>query len=358
MPEDSHRITAFHSLLTLAAAVVAIAGLKAASSVILPVIVAVFLAVISIPPINWLKKHRLPGTLAGIVVFVIVLSGVFAVSVFVGASVKEFASNLDRYERNLQAQIAFVLQWAERLGVDLSTQALRDQVDAHRVMNLFGGAVTAFGAVLSNILFVLVTLVFILAEAAGFSTKLEIALADTDLDVGQYRGMLDDMQGYLAIKTLISLVTGSLAGLLCSVFGIDYPLVWGLVAFLLNYIPSLGSIIAALPAVIMALVQYGWDRAVFVALGYLVINISMGNFLEPKLMGKRLGLSALVVFLSMIFWGWIWGPVGMVLCVPLTMLVKIWLESSDDLAWLAVLLGSSQEARDKMRIIRKGREAG
>ena len=126
-------------------------------------------------------------------------------------------------------------------------------------------------------------------------------------------------------------------------------LLWGLVAFLLNYVPNLGSIIAAVPAVLLALVQYGVGHALLVLMGYVAVNMLLGNLLEPVLMGRRLGLSTLVVFLSLVFWGWVWGPVGMLLSVPLTMIAKIFLENTRDLAWLAVMLDSPQAISRRLR---------
>jgi predicted PurR-regulated permease PerM len=112
-----------------------------------------------------------------------------------------------------------------------------------------------------------------------------------------------------------------------------------LIAFLLNYIPTVGSIIAAIPAVLLSLILVGTaGHAVLVTLGYVVVNTLFGNILEPNLMGRRLGLSTLVVILSLLFWGWAWGPLGALLSVPLTVVVKIWLENTHDLKWVAILL--------------------
>jgi predicted PurR-regulated permease PerM len=145
------------------------------------------------------------------------------------------------------------------------------------------------------------------------------------------------------VKTWVSLLTGVLAGVALLIIGVDYPLLWGLLAFLLNYIPTLGSIIAGAPPTLLALVQFGWKRALIVVAVYVAVNTVMGNVLEPRFMGKKLGLSTLVVFLSMVFWGWVLGPVGMVLCVPLTMLVKIVCGESKELRWASVLLGPGHE---------------
>jgi predicted PurR-regulated permease PerM len=125
-----------------------------------------------------------------------------------------------------------------------------------------------------------------------------------------------------------------------AIIGVDFPILWGLLAFLLNYIPSIGSIIAAIPAVLLALIQLGIGEALFAGLGYLVVNFVMGNIIEPRFMGSSLGISTLVVFLSLVFWGWVFGPIGMLLSVPLTMSIKIALDSKENTLWLSTLLSS------------------
>ncbi|RMG41331.1 MAG: AI-2E family transporter [Candidatus Dadabacteria bacterium] len=142
----------------------------------------------------------------------------------------------------------------------------------------------------------------------------------------------------MAIKTVTCMITGILVGLWIWVMGMEFAVLWGFIAFLLNYIPFVGSIIAAIPAIILALAQQGFGVGLTLAIGYIVINIGVSNFLEPVLMGRRLGLSPLVVFLSLVFWGFVWGPAGMLLSVPLTMIIKILLEHSHDFRWIAVLM--------------------
>src|SRR5690606_25400577 len=153
-----------------------------------------------------------------------------------------------------------------------------------------------------------------------------------------------EVQRFLAIKTLISLATGILIGVSVWLAGLDFALLLGLLAFLLNYVPNIGSILAAIPGIMLALIQYGVSRALIVLAAYLAVNVALGNILEPNLMGRRFGLSTLIVVLSLIFWGWVLGPVGMLLSVPLTMIVKIMLEHTQDFRWLAILLGSPQDA--------------
>ena len=147
------------------------------------------------------------------------------------------------------------------------------------------------------------------------------------------------MNKYISIKTIVSIITGFLIYICLSFIGLDHAIMWALIAFFLNYIPNIGSIIASIPAIIIALIQFNIYYALLVALVYLIINIVMGSIVEPKYLGKELGLSTLIIFLSLIFWGWLLGPVGMLLSVPLTMIMKIALESNDDTRWISILLG-------------------
>jgi len=210
-------------------------------------------------------------------------------------------------------------------------------------MAMVGRTLSGFGGVLSNAFLILLTVIFILLEASSFPRKLRETLSDPQSQLPYFQRFTETVNRYMAIKTTISLVTGGLIAGFLAVLGVDFPLLWGMVAFLLNYIPNIGSLIAAIPAVLMALVQLGLGPAVVTALGFVGVNIAMGTFIEPRFMGRGLGLSTLVVFLSLVFWGWVLGPVGMLLSVPLTMTVKIALEANPDTHWLAVLLGPESD---------------
>jgi predicted PurR-regulated permease PerM len=158
--------------------------------------------------------------------------------------------------------------------------------------------------------------------------------------------IIQDIKQYISIKTSMSLLTGAIIAVWLKFLGVDYPLLWGLLAFFFNYVPNIGSIIAAVPAVLLAFIQIDPAHAAYAAAGYLVVNGVIGNLIEPRIMGRGLGLSTLVVFLSLMFWGWVLGPVGMLLSVPLTMIGKIALESSNETRPLAILLGSESSAEE------------
>jgi predicted PurR-regulated permease PerM len=332
-----------------AAFVVVVAGVQAAAGIVVPILIAGFLAVLSVSPIKYLQKRGLGETVAAVVVFLGVLIVLSLLSVFVGASLRDFDENLPVYQRHLRDSLDWLLTWIAGQGLSLNLATLRESVDPGAVVDLAGSLAAATSSVLSNTLFILLTVAFILAEVAGLPRKLRVALDDPDADLEDYGQIVQSIQDYLAIKTKVSLGTGLLVFGLTAAFGVDYPLLWGLVAFMLNFVPTIGSIIAAIPAVLLAFVQFGPERAVGVLVGYLVINVLIGSVLEPRLMGRRLGLSPLVVFLSLVFWGWILGPAGMLLSVPLTMVLKILLEHSDDLRWIAVLLGPEGEVEHHER---------
>lgn len=333
-------------LITAASLVVVVAGLRAAGPILVPVLFSAFLSVLALPPINWLQSKRVPDWLAVTIVFVGVIGSFVLISMLIGNSIASFSENLPEYEARLVELTAGWFVWLEAQGIEVSTDALIAQIDAGQAADLAGSMVAAIGSLLSNTVFVLLTTAFILAEAAGFPRKLKAALGHGD--VQHFGSITRDIQEYLSIKTNISLGTGLLAGILCWAIGIDYAVLWGLIAFLLHYIPNFGSLIASIPPLLLGFVQFGWEGTLAVMIGYVIINTIMGNIIEPRVTGKRLGLSSLVVFLSLVFWGWVWGPLGMFLSVPLTMLVKILLENSDDLRWVAVLLGSGAEMEERI----------
>ena len=186
-------------------------------------------------------------------------------------------------------------------------------------------------------------------EASTFEIKLTAAFNRKSDSFIRQRAYISNLGRYLGIKTVVSIITGLTVAIATSWIGLDFPLLWGMFAFLLNYVPTIGSIIAAVPAVLMALVQLGVGDAVTTAIAFFLINIIFGSFIEPKLLGHGVGLSPLVVFIGLFFWGWIFGPVGMILSVPLTMALKMALESDKETQWLAILIGSETDALHKIK---------
>jgi len=190
---------------------------------------------------------------------------------------------------------------------------------------------------------------FILLEDQSFAYKAKVLTRGPSESLDFLNQIGKSIRHYLSIKTLISIITGALIWLSLVIIGVEYAIVWALIAFLLNYIPTIGSILAGIPAVLFALVQVGFGGALWTLVVYVTVNTVIGNLVEPKMMGKGLGLSSLVVFLALVFWGFLLGTVGMFLSVPLTMALKITLEQSEKTRWIAILLGTQQEAKILMK---------
>ncbi len=258
--------------------------------------------------------------------------------IFVGRSLNTLAQQLPVYQERLTELIAQVFDWLNKLGLDMTKSPVTDYVTPRKVMSLVYYGLSLFRGLFTNMFLILLIVLFILMETAGFPQKLQAAFPDLGGTLGHFKSMTANVNRYMGFKALFSLATGVSLWILLALIGVEFAGTWGLLAFFLNFIPAIGSFIAAIPAIIWALVQLGLPSALLTLLAYLVVNIIIGNLLEPKFMGHRLGLSPLVVILSMIFWGWVLGPVGMVLSVPLTMIGKIALAANDDTRWLAVLL--------------------
>ncbi|MBL4868877.1 MAG: AI-2E family transporter [Pseudomonadales bacterium] len=345
MTKDNASSSMTQLLVNLAAFIVVVAGMKAAQPILVPFLLSAFIAVICAPLVAWLNRHKVPTSLSVLLVVFGLLSCSLLIAVFIGSSLNDFSQSLPVYQARLQEELSGVLSLLAEYGVKVSSDTLLEYFDPGMAMEMVANTLSGLGGALTNAFLIVLTVVFILLEGAGLPNKLKKALHDPVASLRGFEEFAIGVNRYLVIKTVVSIITGlAIAGWLW-VLDIDYPFLWGLVAFLLNYVPNIGSIIAAIPAVLLGFVQFGAAKAGLAALGYLVANIVMGNIIEPRYMGRGLGLSTLVVFLSLVFWGWVLGPVGMLLSIPLTMIVRIALESSEATRWISVLLGPESESK-------------
>jgi AI-2 transport protein TqsA len=340
MQNNHKRSSGVNFLFSAGAFVIVVAGMRSAESLLVPFLIAVFVAVICMPSLSWMQKKGIPAALAILIVVVgITLVGT-AVTVLVGTSLDDFSRDLPVYQANLQAKAQMFITWFQQTGVTVPEEKVLDMLNPGAAMNLAAKLLTKLGSVFTNAFLILLTVIFILLEASSLSSKLRTISRKSGTSSSHFDSFIQNINRYMAIKTATSLLTGLCVGIWLAILGVNYPLLWGLLAFLLNYVPNIGSIIAAVPAVLLALVQFGIMKSLVAGAGYMVFNIVIGSIIEPRVMGRGLGLSTLVVFLSLVFWGWVLGPVGMLLSVPLTMTVKIALDSSEDTKWIGVLLGS------------------
>lgn len=326
-------------IITFAALIVVVSGLQAASSIVLPFLLSAFIAVVFAPIMTYFKKKKLPQGLALLLIMFIIVFVLLAVGGIIGNSVRSFTNNLPLYEEKLNGLISSIVVLLEDVGFDLTTINLKEIANPAAIMTLASGLLSELGNVLTNGLVILFTVVFMLLESTSFPKKIQRIIEEYDHKPFAIENFTNSVIHYVWMKTIISFITGVIVTIALVIFGVDYPILWGTLAFLLNYIPTVGSFIAAVPPILLTIIQIGPFTALMVTLMYVVLNIVMGNIVEPKYMGKELGLSTLVVFISLLFWGWVFGPIGMLLSVPLTMVLKIAFENSEDTKWIAILLG-------------------
>ena len=355
MTEQSNSQRGIRFLVIAAALVIIIMGINQAQSVLVSFLVAVFFAIIGTPPVLWLDRKRIPSVVAVLLVVSSMITILMIVGAIVGASIKSFYTELPVYQTRLQEQVSAFQTFWETKGIRGMDKVLLGYINPVAVMNLTASLLAGLGSALSNIVLILLTVTFILLEASSFPVKLRAVLGDPRQAFPQFTRFVGDIERYIVIKTLISLATGILIGIWLSILGVDFPILWGFLAFLLNYVPSIGSTVAAIPAVLLAFIQLGIGSAVMATAGYMAVNFILDNVIEMRLMGRRLGLSTLVVFLSLIFWGSLLGPVGMVLCIPLTMTLKFACENNKGTQWIAVLLAPEAPAKNIPPVAKKGR---
>jgi AI-2 transport protein TqsA len=327
-------------LLSLAAFVVIVAGMRAADALLVPFLLSLFIAVIAAPPLFYLKERGVPGGLAMLIVIAMIVVIGILIGWMIGGSLNDFTANLPKYQERLSLQSGKLVQWLQAQGVHLDQQAMKTFLDPGKAMALAGQLISGLGNVLAQALLILITVVFMLVEATAFQGKIHAISDDPEASLARVEAITQSIKRYMTIKTSTSLLTGVLVALWLWILGVDYPVLWGVLAFLFNYVPNIGSVIAAVPAILLAVVQAGMGTALWTAAGYLVVNNLVGNMIEPRYMGRGLGLSPLVVFISLVFWGWVLGPVGMFLSVPLTMTLKIFLDSYEASRPIGHLLGA------------------
>jgi len=334
------------AVISFAAVVVIVIGLQMAKDLLVPFLVAAFLALITVRPMLWMQRNRVPSVLAALIIVSVIMLLLAIVGAVVGTSIAEFTAALPTYQERLDLIVqGFINIVAEAFNREDALESVGDMIDPGWAMGLAATLLNSLKDVLTNIFLIIFTMIFILLEASTVETKVAAAFGRSTQSLKRPRVFLANLGRYLGIKTVVSMATGLTAGVLTWAIGLDFPLLWGMLAFLLNYVPNIGSIIAAVPAVLMALVQLGLGAASATAVGFIAINIVFGNVIEPRLMGYGVGLSPLVVFIGLVFCGWVFGPVGMLLSVPLTMTLKLALESDKRTRWIAILIGSERDAQ-------------
>jgi AI-2 transport protein TqsA len=327
------------ALIGLAAFVIVIAGMKTASTILVPFLLALFIAIISAPALFWLHQKGISPIFSILLVTItLLICGVMVGSALV-ESIPLLIKSLPQYSQKLQTVTNDSAVWIQSHGIPIDTTQFQQMIRPDSGIKLAGELFSQISSLTGEGILIFFMLVLLLLEAATFESKLDALPGFRQSTQRLYR-IANEVKRYIAVRTSISLVVAVLVTIWLLILNVDYAVLWGILTFVLTFVPNIGVIISAVPPILLALIQMGTTKAVLVFVGYLVICGGLGNVLELLWIGQRMGLSILVVFLSLIFWGWVLGPVGMLLSVPLTMAVKIVLQSNEDTRWIAILLGS------------------
>jgi predicted PurR-regulated permease PerM len=327
------------ALLLAAAAVIVIAGLKLGGPIIVPLLLAACIAAAAAPLVGWLEQRRVPPALAVTAGILCALAAVLGFGLVLTLAAGDLANTLPALESELLAHEGRLVAWLTAHRLETLAAAISSYDPGIRSAALLEGTVlgaSRFAGVFGVVLFVTI---FVLLEAPTFRDKLERAFGFRPERMAETRRVVAEVQRYLVLKTALNAIAGVAAGGWCYLMGVPDALLWGVVAFVLHFVPVFGSVISAVPPLVVALVLKGPGSALGVAIGYIAFNNLIGNLVEPKILGKKAGLSALVVTVSIVIWGWILGPVGALLSVPLTMIARIAFAHFEDTEWIAVLLG-------------------
>jgi predicted PurR-regulated permease PerM len=344
------------SIVNIAALIIIFTGIFYAKSIITPVLIALFISIICAQPISWLEKKKIPRWLALIIVILGLIVFFSGFTFLIGGTLASFTSNLSQYESTLTTISNSFIQFLNEKGLNISKDQISTLVQPAKILDFTASALNKLFNMVGTAFLIFIIILFILLEFRSFSIKAKAIQNESNKSISFFSTILQNIRHYLGIKTIICLSVGILIYLTLLIIGVDYPLLWALIAFLMNYIPNIGAIISMIPTVLFALVQLGLGGALWTLGSCMVIHNVIGGFLEPRIMGKGLGLSTLVVFLSLLFWGFILGMVGMFLSVLFTMTIKIILEQNEKTRWLAILLGTPAEAKaylEKKELIEK-----
>ncbi|NQU32947.1 MAG: AI-2E family transporter [Bacteroidetes bacterium] len=335
-----------NAAVTFAAFLIIIGVVMYASSIITPVLLAIFITIVCAQPIRWLESKKVPNGLAVALVLMSILGILLGLGEVIGRSIVKFSNNSAIYAQRLNEIMSSLFSTLHGMGFDMSVEKLESYISPNSIMNLSASFLGAIGSLMSNMFLIIFILIFMLLELNSFNLKIKAITSTTDGAISYFKRIEQSIRQYLGLTTIVSLLTGVVVYFALIIIGVDYAIMWALLAFMFNFIPNIGSIVASIPAIVFAAIQLGTGGAIWTAVSYVAINMIVGNVIQPPLMGKGLGLSTLVVFISLIFWGYLLGTVGMFLSVPLTMVVKIVLEQKESTRWIAIMLGTDNAARE------------
>ena len=328
-------------LLALAGAVAVLAGLRAAQSIIGPVLIALIITVAWSPGSEWLRKRGWHPSVAALTGIALGILGIALFVALVWTSLIQLQNNLPGYQPRIEALQDLLRTKLSELPFDTSRVLSNNLVSPDTIIGYALKIVQKFTQTAGNLFLLVLLMAFMMLEAVRYPQKLREAFAGQPDVIERFSQFGDSIRSYVGLNAVFGLAAALLDTMLLLFIGVDFAILWGVVSFLLSFIPNIGFIIALTPPTLLALIQFGFGRALAVLIGYIVINFAVDNIIKPRFVGVRLDLSPLVVVLSLLFWGWLLGPMGALAAVPLSIGTRFLLESFEESRWIAHLMSDA-----------------
>ena len=331
-------------LVGVASLVLIVAGLKALSGLLSPILLSLFIVLVTYPIMTWLKRRGVPHWLAyAIVLLIVLIVGAFFV-LFFTISFEQLSDVIPNYVKQIEAQLNNLWQWLNEQGVESEDIQSLQWFQPERIIQLLVSLISSLLSVFSNIGLTLLIFIYMLASAPTFAKQLRRGLRNNTSLLGQFQDFAHSTTSYLAIKSWVGALTAICQIILMWVMGVQFAVLWGVLSFLFNFIPNIGFYVALIPPVLLTLLNQGLGRAIIFVVGYALINLFFDNVIAPRFLAEGLDLSVLVTFLAVIIWTWIFGPIGAFMALPLTVMVKkLLLEPFPQTQLIALLLGSGEK---------------
>jgi AI-2 transport protein TqsA len=331
-------------MLVLAATVVVLVGIRLSAPILNPIFFAVVLTLLFSPIYSWLKGRGLPAPLALLIMLVLLTVLFMGLFFILGASIARFSERVGFYTTQLNGQVESLDALIKRLG--LANVDVHDVVKPSALADVLGVILSGIAGFLSDLFLILMIMLFLLGEGPSMMNRLRASVSEDNPQVERLTTVGQSVVRQFGLRAIVNLVTGAGVSVLLFVFGVDFPLLWGILTFFLSFVPYIGLVLAVTPAVILALAEFGVERALLVIAGVVVINILAENVLSPMMMGRGLNLSPTVVFLSFIIWAWLLGGPGAFLALPITLFVAVMFDTFPETRWLASIIGVSRPDTD------------
>jgi AI-2 transport protein TqsA len=328
-------------LLGAGAAVLVLGGIRATAWLIGPAFLALIVVIALYPVQPWLRRHNWPLWLTTPVLVVLVVGLLVSFALVVVVSLARLAELLPQYADRADELRASVAGSLSSFGVE--PDQLQDAVSAvspAKVVALIGAVLAGLSATLSSLVFLLCLMLFLSVEAGGIERRLAAVAADRPELESALRSFAHGTRSYLLVTTVFGLIVGVLDGAMLAIIGVPLPVLWGLLSFITNYIPNVGFIIGLVPPALLALLTLGVPEMLLVIAVYCVLNFVIQSLIQPRFVGDSVGLAMTTTFVALVFWAWLLGPLGALLAIPLTLLIKALLVDVDPTArWATALAG-------------------